>query len=47
MGKSDDKDKLEEAKRKYEEGVAADKKKQQEDKDARGGSGEGSEDADK
>lgn len=33
--------------RKYEAGVAADKKKQQEDKEARGGSGEGSKDADR
>lgn len=44
MAKNDD---LEEAMRKYKEGVEADKKAQKEDKEKRGGSGEGSEDADK
>jgi hypothetical protein len=43
MGKQDDKA-LREAERRYREGVEADKKRQQEDEEARGGSGEGSND---
>lgn len=49
MGKSEDEKakELEEAQRKYDEGARADKENQQRDRNARGGSGEGSEDADK
>lgn len=49
MGKDNEEErkrKLEEAKRAYEAGVAADRARQERDRRARGGSGEGSQDAD-